>query len=116
MAVSVAGTAEVTAEVVAANVPVVLPAAIVKVAGTVTDVELLARLMEAPPEPVLADKVTVHVLEAPPTTVAGAQLKEEIVPFPPPPPPPPVVIEPPVPDTATGEPDGDDPLTPPSVT
>jgi len=77
--VSVTGTVEVTAEVVAVNVPVLLPAAMVKLAGTVTYAELLARLMDAPPEPALADKVTVHVLEAPPTTVAGAQLTEEIV-------------------------------------
>jgi hypothetical protein len=64
---------------VAVNVPVVLPAAIVKVAGTVTDAEPLLRPIDAPPEPALADRVTVHVLEAPPTTVAGAQLTEEIV-------------------------------------
>ena len=69
----------------AVNIPVVLPSPIVKVAGTVTFAELLARLIDAPPEPALADRVTVHVLEAPPTTVAGAQLTEEIVAFPPPP-------------------------------
>ena len=79
MAVSVTDAAAVTAEVVAVNVPVVLPAAMVNVAGTVRDAELLARLMEAPPEPALADKVTVHVVEAPPATVAGPQLTEEIV-------------------------------------
>ena len=43
-----ADTEAVTAEVVAVNVPVVLPAAIVKVAGTVTFAELLARLIDAP--------------------------------------------------------------------
>jgi hypothetical protein len=80
VAVRLTGVIAVTAEVVAVNVPVVLPAAIVKVAGTVTDAELLARLIDAPPEPALADRVTVQVLEAPPTTVAGAQLTEEIVP------------------------------------
>jgi hypothetical protein len=79
VAVSVTGTAAVTAEVVAVNVPVVLPAAIVKVAGTVRFADLLDRLTDAPPEPALADRVTVHVLETPPTTVAGAQLTEEIV-------------------------------------
>ena len=78
MAVSVADTADVTAEVVAGNVPVVLPAGIAKVAGTVTCVELLARLIEAAPEPAL-DRVTVHVLEAPPTTIAGAQFTKEIL-------------------------------------
>ena len=67
----------VTDVVVAVNVPVVLPARIVKVAGTVTLAELLDRLIDAPPEPALADRVTVQVLEAPPTTVAGAQLTEE---------------------------------------
>ena len=71
--------AAVTTEVVAENIPVALPAAIVKVAGTVTDAELLARLIETPLEPALADRVTVHVLETPPTIVAGAQLTEEIV-------------------------------------
>ena len=111
MAVTVTGVVAETAEVVAGNVPVVWPAAIVKLAGTVTFAELLARLIDAPPEPALADKVTVHVLEAPPTTVAGAQPMEEI-PFPPPP----TMIEPEVADTATGPPDGDDPLTAPSVT
>ena len=79
MAVGVADTAEVTAEVVAVNVPVALPAAMVIVAGTVTDAELLARPIDAPPEPALADSVTVHVLETPPTTVAGAHVREEIV-------------------------------------
>jgi hypothetical protein len=77
VAVSVTGTAEVTAEVVAGNVPVVLPGGIDKVAGTVTCVELLARLIEAAPEPAL-DRVTVHVLLAPPTTVAGAQFTKEM--------------------------------------
>jgi hypothetical protein len=95
----------------------VLLAATVKVAGTVTDAELLLRLIDAPPEPALADSVTVHVLEAPPTTAAGEQLTEEIVgPLPPPPPPAPTVIEPELADTATGSPDGSDPATPPSVT
>ena len=75
------GVEPVTAEVVAANVPVVLPAAIVRGGGTVTDPELLVKLIDAPPEPAPADRVTVHVLEAPPTTVAGPQLIEEIVEF-----------------------------------
>jgi hypothetical protein len=68
-----------TAVVAAANIPVVWPDAIVKVGGRVTCVELLASPIDAPPVPALADRVTVHVLEAPPTTVAGAQLTEEIV-------------------------------------
>jgi hypothetical protein len=38
----------------------------------------VVRLIDAPPEIALADRVTVQVLEAPPTTVAGEQLTEEI--------------------------------------
>jgi hypothetical protein len=79
VAVTVTGVVAVTAEVVAVNVPVVLPAAIVKVAGTVRLAELLARVIDAPPEPAFADRVTVQVLETPPTNIAGAQLTEEIV-------------------------------------
>jgi hypothetical protein len=79
VAVRVTTVLAVTAEVVAANVPVVLPAAIVSGGGTVTDPELLVKLIDAPKEPAPADRVTVHVLEAPPTTVAGAQLTDEIV-------------------------------------
>jgi hypothetical protein len=78
-AVIVAAVTLATDFVVAGNVPVVWPAAIVKVAGTVTSAELLVRLIDVPPEPALADRFTVHVLEAPPATVAGAQLTEEIV-------------------------------------
>ena len=55
------------------------PAGMFRVVGTVTDAELLPRLTDAPPEPAFADRFTVHVLGAPPTTVAGAQLTEEIV-------------------------------------
>jgi hypothetical protein len=75
----VASVTLVTDVVVARNVPVVLPAVIVKVGGTVTAAELLVRVIDTPPEPALPDRVTVHVLEAPPATVAGAQLTEEIV-------------------------------------
>ena len=76
---TVAGTPAVTAEVVAWKVPVLVHAAPTTVAGTDTFAELLARLTDAPPESVFPDMVTVHVVEAPPTTVAGAQLTEEIV-------------------------------------
>jgi hypothetical protein len=79
VAVSVATAVAATAEVVAWKLPVLAPAAMLTVAGTVTDLELLARLIDAPPEPALADSVKVHVLEAPPTTVDGEQLTEEIV-------------------------------------
>ena len=80
MAVRVAVKEAATAEVVAWKLPVLAPAAMARVAGTVTDAELLVRLIVAPPEPAFADRFTVHVLEEPPTTVAGAQLTEEIVP------------------------------------
>jgi hypothetical protein len=115
VAVSVATTAAATAEVVAWKLPVLAPASMFRVAGTVADAELLARLIDAPPEPALPDSVTVHVLGEPPTTVAGAQLAEEIV-TPPPPLPLPTLIDPDVADSATGSPDGSDPATPPSVT
>jgi hypothetical protein len=78
-AVIVAAVGFKTGVVVAVKVPADLPAAMVKVAGTVTFAELLVRVMEAPPEAAPAGKFIVHVLEAPANTVAGAQLTEEIV-------------------------------------
>ena len=74
-----AGAAAVTGEVVAWKVPPLVPADTNTVAGTVSFAELLARLIDAPPESVFPDMVTVHVVEPPPTSVAGAQLSEEIV-------------------------------------
>ena len=71
------GVVAVTAEVVAVNVPVVLPAAFVKVAGTFRFAELLARVIDAPPEPALADSVTVHVLVAFAERLAGTQATPE---------------------------------------
>ena len=79
MAVIVTTTGALTAEVVAWKFAVLAPAAMFRVAGTVTDAELLARVIDAPPEPAFADRFTVHVLGPPPTTVAGVQLTEEIV-------------------------------------
>jgi hypothetical protein len=78
-AVIVAANGFKTGVVVAVKVPVDLPAAMVKLAGTVTSAELLVRVMEAPPEAALAGRFTVHALEAPANTVAGAQLTEVIV-------------------------------------
>ena len=76
---TVTGVVAVTPEVVAVNVPVLLPVGIIKLAGTVRFAELLARVIDAPPEPAFADSVTGHVLEAPPPIVDGVQLTEEIV-------------------------------------
>ena len=72
-------TAAATAEVVAWKLPALVPAHMAIVAGTVAFAESLARLIDAPPASVLPDMVTVHVVEEPATTVAGAQLTDEIV-------------------------------------
>jgi hypothetical protein len=77
--VSVTGTAAATGEAVAWKLAPLVPADTNAVAGTVRLAELLARLIDAPPESVFPDMVTVHVVEPPPITVAGAQLDEEIV-------------------------------------
>jgi hypothetical protein len=60
VAVSVAVWVEVTAATVAENVAVVAPAVTVTVAGTVTDVLLLARVTAWPPAGAAAFSVTVH--------------------------------------------------------
>ena len=79
MAVSVTGTGAATGEVVAWKLAPLEPADTNTLAGTVTFAELLARLIDTPAESVIPDMVTVHVVEPPPTTVAGAQLSEDIV-------------------------------------
>ena len=68
-----------TAVVVAVKDPEELPAPTVRVAGTLTVALLLESPTLAPPHGAAPDSVTVHVLLAPPTTVAGAQLSDEIV-------------------------------------
>ena len=67
-----------TAVVVAVKDPEELPAPIMRVAGTVTVALLLESPTFAPPPGAAPDSVTVHVLLAPPTTVAGAQLSDEM--------------------------------------
>ena len=69
----------VTAVVVAVKDPEGLPDGTLMVAGTVTLALLLESPTLAPPPGAAPDSVTVHVLLAPPTSVAGAQLSEEIV-------------------------------------
>jgi hypothetical protein len=78
VAVSVTGTAAVTAEVVAVKDPEEVPAPTVRVAGTLMAALLLERATLAPPG-AAPESVTVQVLLAPPTTVAGVQLTEESV-------------------------------------
>ena len=67
----------VTAVVWATKDPEEAPAATVRV-GTVT-AALLLEIATLAPLAAAAESVTVHVLEAPPTTDAGEQLTEEIV-------------------------------------
>ena len=68
-----------TAVVVAVKDPEELPAPTMRVAGTLTVALLLESPTLAPPPGAAPDSVTVHVLLAPPPTVAGAQLSDEIV-------------------------------------
>ena len=79
------------ADAVAENVPLVVPAAMVTCAGTVTDGLSLATATMAPPAGAAPDKVMVHVAAAPAGTKGGAQLNEISPDCPPPPPPPPPV-------------------------
>jgi hypothetical protein len=69
----------VTAVVKTGKDPEELPAGTLRVAGTPTAVLLLESATTAPLGGAAADSVTVHVLIAPPTTVAGVQLKDDVV-------------------------------------
>jgi hypothetical protein len=60
---------------VAVNVPLVDPAATVKLAGTVTLALLLDRATLVPPEEAAALRVTVHATDPAPETLAGLQLR-----------------------------------------
>jgi hypothetical protein len=69
---------EVTAIPVTLNVPLVDPAAIVNVAGTVaTAVALLVRAIDIPPAGAGPLSVTVAVDDAPPSIVVGLRLTDE---------------------------------------
>jgi hypothetical protein len=129
VAVSVTLTADATAEVVAWKLPVLAPAGMFTVAGTVTEDWLLDKVTFMPPAGAAAERLIVHWLGLPPVTGDGVQPNEEMLggselplplplPLPPLPLPlpPPTVIEPEVADSATGPPDGSDPATAPSVT
>ena len=59
--------------------PEELPAGTLRVAGTPTAALLLESAMSAPLGGAAADSVTVHVLIAPPTMVAGVQLSDDPV-------------------------------------
>jgi hypothetical protein len=65
-----------TAEVVAVNVMLALPAGTVTVAGTTTEEELLLNDMEAPPVGAAEFKVTVPCELTPPVTEVGDRLME----------------------------------------
>ena len=69
----------VTAVVVAVKDAEELPAPTTRVAGTLTAALLLESPTLAPPPGAAPDSVAVHVLLPPPTSVAGAQLSDEIV-------------------------------------
>jgi hypothetical protein len=122
VAVSETLTADATAEVVAWKLPVLAPAAMFRVAGTVTEDWLLDRATFMPPPGAAAERLIVHWVGLPPVTGDGVQPNEEMLggselpPPPPPPPDPPTVIEPEVADSATGPPDGSDPPAAPTVT
>jgi hypothetical protein len=69
-----------TEYVVTEKVPVVAPAAIVMLTGTVApDVLLLERLMTAPPDGAAPERVTVPVEALPPETLLGLTAIELIV-------------------------------------
>ena len=68
-----------TAVVVAVKDPEEVPAPTMTLAGIVTAALPLESPTLAPPPGAAPDSVTVQVLLAPPTTVAGVQLSDEIV-------------------------------------
>jgi hypothetical protein len=68
-----------TAVVVAVKDPEEAPAPTVRVPGMLTAALLLESATLAPPDGAAPESVTVQVLLAPPTTVAGVQLRDEIV-------------------------------------
>jgi hypothetical protein len=82
VAVMVAETVEATAVVVTAKVPLVCPAGIVMLAGTVAAALLLERLTRMPPAGATSLKVTVPVEPAPPVSVEGARPTLPMLPVP----------------------------------
>ncbi len=82
VAVIVALAVEATTVVVTANVPVVSPAAMVMLAGTVAAALLLERLTRTPPAAAGALRVTVPVEPEPPVTVEGERPTLPMLPVP----------------------------------
>jgi hypothetical protein len=78
MALMVAVVEAVTANVVAVNVAVELPALTVTVAGTTALVLLLDNATTTPPVGAVPVRVTVPVEEVPPVTLAGFIARAEI--------------------------------------
>jgi hypothetical protein len=74
--VSTAEDAVVTVDVVTVNVADVLPALTVTEEGTAATVELLDKLILAPPVGAADDSVTVPVEEVPPVTEVGFRLMD----------------------------------------
>jgi dolichol kinase len=80
VAVSVTVCVLFTALVVTANVPLLWPAAMVMLTGTVAAALLLLSVTSTPPDPAGADNVTVPVEGEPPVTVFGDTLTPVMVP------------------------------------
>jgi len=76
LAVITAAVGELTPEVVAVNVPVVCPPAIVTDPGAVAATEPLDKLTTTPEEPAAPVSVTVPVTVLPPGTVEGFKLTD----------------------------------------
>jgi hypothetical protein len=82
VAVMVAFVTDDTGAVVTAKLPVVWPAAIVMLAGTVAAAELLPRFTRTPPAGAGALRVTVPVLGEPPVTLVGESERLPMLPGP----------------------------------
>jgi hypothetical protein len=76
--VTVTGVDAVTALVVTVNVALVAPAATATLVGTAAAEALLERLTTAPPLGAAAVRVTEPVEEAPPLTLVGLSISEDV--------------------------------------
>ena len=82
IAVIVAEAPLATTDVETVNVPLLWPAAISRLPGTVAEPLFDESVMDTPPAPAGAARMTVPVEEAPPVTVVGLRLTLPIVPVP----------------------------------